>query len=60
LLFDGSPLYLLLLSHPPQDTLFDDLILVMQSSPMQFVRDHGWSAIEISEGSVEARAELSS
>lgn len=33
-----------------KDTLFDDLICVMQSSPMQFVRDHGWSQIEVSEG----------
>jgi hypothetical protein len=33
-----------------KDQLFDDLIVVMQSSPCQFVRDHGWSAIEVSEG----------
>lgn len=35
---------------PRSDTLFDDLIVVMQSSPAQFVRDHGWAAIEVTEG----------
>ena len=41
-----------MLSLPPSraDTLFDDLIVVMQSSPAQFVRDHGWAAIEVTEG----------
>ena len=38
-------------ARPPRaDTLFDDLIVVMQSSPAQFVRDHGWAAIEVTEG----------
>lgn len=38
------------LASPRADTLFDDLIVVMQSSPAQFVRDHGWAAIEVTEG----------
>jgi len=33
-----------------KDTLFDDLIQVMQASPLQFVKDHGWADIPISEG----------
>jgi myosin heavy subunit len=37
-----------------KDTLFVDLILMMQASPMQFVRDHGWAAIEVSEGQQRA------
>lgn len=32
-----------------KDTLFDDLIVVMQSSPCNFIRDHGWSALEVSD-----------
>jgi myosin-1 len=33
-----------------KDTLFDDLTVVMQSSPAAFNRDQGWMDIEISEG----------
>jgi myosin-1 len=33
-----------------KDTLFDDLILVIQSSPLAFVRDHGWASLEVQEG----------
>jgi myosin-1 len=33
-----------------KDTLFDDLIEMIQQSPNRFVRDHGWAAIVVEKG----------
>lgn len=33
-----------------QDTLFDDLVEMIQTSPCNFVQAHGWAAIPIQEG----------